>query len=32
MSGTGKDGKPVKYLIVDTEGIGALDTNSQVRI
>ena len=27
--GVDKDGKPVKYLIVDTEGIGALDTNSQ---
>jgi len=29
MSGVDKDGKDVKYLIVDTEGIGALDTNSQ---
>jgi hypothetical protein len=27
--GVDKNGKPVKYLIVDTEGIGALDTNSQ---
>ena len=29
MTGQDKDGNTVKYLIVDTEGIGALDTNSQ---
>jgi hypothetical protein len=29
MTGQDKDGNTVNYLIVDTEGIGALDTNSQ---
>lgn len=29
MTGQDKDGKSVHYLIVDSEGIGALDTNSQ---
>jgi len=29
MTGEDKDGKTIHYLIVDTEGIGALDTNSQ---
>jgi len=29
MDGVNKEGEKVKYLVVDTEGIGALDTNSQ---
>jgi len=29
MTGEDKDGRLIHYLIVDTEGIGALDTNSQ---
>jgi hypothetical protein len=29
MTGTNKEGETVKYVVVDTEGIGALDTNSQ---
>jgi hypothetical protein len=29
MSGTNKEGETVRYVVIDTEGIGALDTNSQ---